>query len=53
MADAERQIRLLRFEDFEADLRTGELRKAGVKLKFGGQPFQVLTFLLERSRVRS
>ncbi len=26
----------------------GELRKAGVKLKLGGQPFQVLTILLER-----
>src|SRR5277367_2473924 len=48
MADVERQLRLLRFGDFEADLRSGELRKAGVKLKFGGQPFQVLTVLLER-----
>src|SRR5277367_6423517 len=48
MADVERQLRLLRFGDFEADLRSGELRKAGVKLKFGGQPFQVLTILLER-----
>jgi Tol biopolymer transport system component/DNA-binding winged helix-turn-helix (wHTH) protein len=47
MADVERQLRLLRFGDFEADLRSGELRKAGVKLKFGGQPFQVLTILLE------
>jgi Tol biopolymer transport system component/DNA-binding winged helix-turn-helix (wHTH) protein len=40
--------RLVRFEDFEVDLRSGELRKAGVKLKFGGQPFQVLAILLER-----
>jgi Tol biopolymer transport system component/DNA-binding winged helix-turn-helix (wHTH) protein len=48
MADVERQIRLLRFGDFEADLRSGELRKAGVKLKFGGQPFQVLSILLEQ-----
>jgi Tol biopolymer transport system component/DNA-binding winged helix-turn-helix (wHTH) protein len=47
MADVERQLRLLRFGDFEADLRSGELRKAGVKLKFGGQPFQVLSILLE------
>jgi Tol biopolymer transport system component/DNA-binding winged helix-turn-helix (wHTH) protein len=47
MADVERQLRLLRFGDFEADLRSGELRKAGVKLKFGGQPFQVLTILLD------
>jgi DNA-binding winged helix-turn-helix (wHTH) protein len=33
---------------FEVDLRTGELRKAGAKLRFGGQPFQVLAILLER-----
>jgi Tol biopolymer transport system component/DNA-binding winged helix-turn-helix (wHTH) protein len=48
MAEVERQLRLLRFDDFEVDPRSGELRKAGVKLKFGGQPFQVLTILLER-----
>jgi hypothetical protein len=38
MTEAERRIQLLRFENFEVDLRTGELRKDGVKLKFGGQP---------------
>jgi Tol biopolymer transport system component/DNA-binding winged helix-turn-helix (wHTH) protein len=48
MADVKSQLRLLRFGDFEADLRSGELRKAGVKLKFGGQPFQVLAILLEQ-----
>jgi Tol biopolymer transport system component/DNA-binding winged helix-turn-helix (wHTH) protein len=48
MADVKSQPRLLRFADFEADLRSGELRKAGVKLKFGGQPFQVLAILLEQ-----
>jgi Tol biopolymer transport system component/DNA-binding winged helix-turn-helix (wHTH) protein len=48
MADVKSQLRLLRFGEFEADLRSGELRKAGVKLKFGGQPFQVLTILLEQ-----
>src|SRR6202451_2957396 len=48
MAEVERQLRLLRFENFEVDLRSGELHKAGVKLKFGGQPFQVLTILLEQ-----
>jgi Tol biopolymer transport system component/DNA-binding winged helix-turn-helix (wHTH) protein len=47
MAETARQLRLLRFGDFEVDLRSGELRKAGVKLKFRGQPFQVLTILLE------
>ena len=29
-------------------MRTGELRKDGVRLKFSGQPFQVLLILLER-----
>jgi Tol biopolymer transport system component/DNA-binding winged helix-turn-helix (wHTH) protein len=48
MADVERQLQLVRFGNFEVDLRSGELRKAGVKLKFGGQPFQVLTILLAR-----
>src|ERR1700757_2987434 len=47
MAATEPQVRLLRFADFEVDLRTGELRKDGVKLKFSGQPFQVLAILLE------
>lgn len=48
MAEVERQSKVLRFEEFEVDVRTGELRRAGVKLRFGGQPFQVLSILLER-----
>src|ERR1700732_3788525 len=48
MAETARQLRLLRFGDFEVDLRSEELRKAGVKLKLTGQPFQVLTILLEQ-----
>lgn len=40
--------RKIRFEAFEADLNAGELRKNGRKLKLSGQPFQVLTVLLER-----
>src|ERR1700756_1145599 len=48
MADSPHQPRLVRFEDFELDPHTGELRKAGVKLKFGGQPSQVLSILLGR-----
>ena len=40
--------RLVRFGVFEVDPVSGELRKAGVKLKLGGQPFQVLAILLER-----
>ena len=38
--------RLLRFDNFELDLRAGELRKGGVKLRLQGQPIQVLTALL-------
>jgi len=49
MADQEPQSGLVRFGNFEADIRAGELRKDGAKLKFGGQPFQVLAFLLERA----
>jgi Tol biopolymer transport system component/DNA-binding winged helix-turn-helix (wHTH) protein len=48
MAETKPQVRLLRFGNFEIDLGSGELRKAGVKQKFGGQPFQVLSILLER-----
>jgi Tol biopolymer transport system component/DNA-binding winged helix-turn-helix (wHTH) protein len=36
----------VRFGVFEVDLQAGELRKSGVKLKLSGQPFQVLTILL-------
>jgi Tol biopolymer transport system component/DNA-binding winged helix-turn-helix (wHTH) protein len=48
MAETQTQPRLLRFGKFEVDVETGELRKDGVKLKFSGQPFQVLSILLER-----
>jgi Tol biopolymer transport system component/DNA-binding winged helix-turn-helix (wHTH) protein len=36
------------FGAFEADLRSEELRKNGVKIRLRGQPFQVLAMLLER-----
>jgi DNA-binding winged helix-turn-helix (wHTH) protein len=39
--------KVVRFGIFEVDLRAGELRKSGLKLKLSGQPFQVLTILLE------
>jgi DNA-binding winged helix-turn-helix (wHTH) protein len=38
----------VRFGIFELDLRTGELRKNGVKVRLEGQPIQILAFLLER-----
>src|SRR5215471_17301679 len=36
------------FATFELDLQAQELRKAGLRLKLTGQPFQVLVILLER-----
>src|ERR1700756_1809370 len=38
---------IVRFGPFEADLETGELRKAGAELPLQEQPFQVLAFFLE------
>ena len=40
--------RRVRFRAFEADLRSGELRKHGMKIKLQDQPFQILAMLLER-----
>ena len=48
VTETQDQLRFVRFVDFEVDLRTGEMRKAGVRLKFSGQPFKVLAMLLER-----
>ena len=38
---------LRRFASFELDLRTGQLRKGGMRVKLQEQPFQVLAMLLE------
>ena len=38
----------VRFGDFDVDLRSGELRKRGIRIKLQVQPFQVLLALLER-----
>jgi DNA-binding winged helix-turn-helix (wHTH) protein len=38
----------VRFGPFEANLRTGEMRKHGIRIRLGGQPSQVLAALLER-----
>jgi TolB-like protein len=40
----------VRFGVFELDLRTGELRKRGVRIRLQEQPFQVLAMLLEKPR---
>jgi TolB-like protein/DNA-binding winged helix-turn-helix (wHTH) protein/Flp pilus assembly protein TadD len=39
----------LRFGVFEADLRAGELRKHGLRIRLQEQPFQLLAMLLERA----
>jgi TolB-like protein/DNA-binding winged helix-turn-helix (wHTH) protein/Flp pilus assembly protein TadD len=39
----------LRFGVFEVDLRAGELRKHGLKIRLQEQPFQVLVMLVERA----
>jgi len=38
---------VLRFSVFEVDLRSGELRKSGVKIKLQDQPFRLLRILLD------
>src|SRR6266849_11207679 len=39
---------ILRFGVFEVDVRAGEVRRQGVRIKLQEQPFQVLTQLLKR-----
>lgn len=41
------RTRRMRFGTFDVDLRSGEVLKHGIRLKIQGQPFQVLTLLLE------
>jgi Tol biopolymer transport system component/DNA-binding winged helix-turn-helix (wHTH) protein len=40
----------LRFGPFEIDSLAGELRKAGIRIRLSGQPFQILLTLLEHPR---
>src|SRR5215469_3797151 len=39
---------VIRFATFVVDLQSQELRKAGLRLKLTGQPFQVLAILLQQ-----
>src|SRR5215475_11244554 len=39
---------VVRFGVFEANLLSGELRKHGLQIRIGGQPFKILSILLER-----
>jgi TolB-like protein/DNA-binding winged helix-turn-helix (wHTH) protein len=40
---------VVRFDSFELDLHSGELRKAGLKLRLQGQPIQLLGILAENA----
>src|SRR5437899_8624147 len=40
--------RTIRFGEYELDVRAGELRKQGVRIRLQEQPFQILQMLLER-----
>lgn len=46
MKSADR-TRRIRFNAFDVDMRSGEIRKHGLRLKLQDQPFRVLAFLLE------
>jgi Tol biopolymer transport system component/DNA-binding winged helix-turn-helix (wHTH) protein len=48
VTEKQRNTGKVQFGLFEADLATGELRKAGVRVRLQAQPFRVLSFLLER-----
>lgn len=48
MSSGEDLASMVRFGVFEVDLRTGELRKHGLKIKLRDQSFQVLKLLLDR-----
>jgi Tol biopolymer transport system component/DNA-binding winged helix-turn-helix (wHTH) protein len=47
MAQTDRAAAIIWFGEFEADLRSGELRKSGFRIKLQEQPFKVLSSLLE------
>ena len=48
MRDELRSEGRLRFDAYHVDLRTGELRKHGRKIRLAGRPFQILALLLEQ-----
>jgi DNA-binding winged helix-turn-helix (wHTH) protein/tetratricopeptide (TPR) repeat protein len=48
MALEVRSLSILRFGVFEVEMRSGELRKQGVRIKLQEQPFHVLTVLLKQ-----
>src|SRR5580704_831420 len=49
MSTSTSTVSVLRFGLFDLDVRAGELRKSGMKLRLQGQPLQVLAILLEHA----
>jgi len=47
MQDLAPSLQPIRFGPFELDIRAGELRKQGIRIRLQEQPFQVLTMLLK------
>jgi hypothetical protein len=43
--------KIVRFGNFEEDLRNEELRRAGIRIRVQAQPFRMLALLLERPRL--
>jgi TolB-like protein/DNA-binding winged helix-turn-helix (wHTH) protein/Flp pilus assembly protein TadD len=48
MADGSQLVERLRFSVFELNVKTGELRKNGLRIRLQEQPIRVLTMLVER-----
>ena len=48
MPDAQSPHGQIRFGAYHVDLRTGELRKHGHKVRLAGRPFQILAMLIEQ-----
>ena len=48
MSNSPQGNRILRFAAFEVDLRAGQLRKHGLRIRLQDQPFQILAMLLDR-----
>ena len=49
MRDSDQSRERVRFDDFEVDLRTGDVRKHGHRIRLQEKPFQILSLLLERA----
>src|SRR6266567_3391609 len=48
MASSSASVEVVRFNEFEANLRSRELRREGVSVRLPDQSFEVLAMLLER-----